>query len=56
MPISFFPPGTSDAPITVFQSIPVDLNSLSFGFNMPNWDGGIQATYENYLVRSLPPQ
>ena len=40
------------------QSVPnlgVDLNSLSFGFNMPNGDAGIQATYENYLVRSLPP-
>ena len=40
------------------QSVPnlgVDLNSLSFGFNMPNNDAYIQATYENYLVRSLPP-
>ncbi len=37
------------------SNLGVDLNSLSFGFNMPNSDGGIQATYENYLVRSLPP-
>ena len=38
------------------QSVPnlgIDLNSLSFGFNMPNWDGGIQATYENYLAVNI---